>query len=320
MVKSVNAETVKLIRNAIKDPELFGLTVESTRNATIVDAGVKASGGAMAGILAADICLGGLGKARLTQQQYGEEYISSVFVEAWSPAVATLGSQFAGWQIKTEDYFAMGSGPARALALKPKTLYEKIDYRDYSEEAVIVLESDKLPTETAINYISDECKISPEKLYVIVTPTSSLAGSIQIAGRIVETGVHKLTELGFDPKSIIFGSGCAPVPPVHPNSAKAMGRTNDAILYGGVTHYTVAHDDDGQLKELVSKAPSSCSRDYGRPFYEILREAKFDFYKIDPNLFAPAVVAVSNVKTGFTYSSGKINEAILIDALGLQRL
>jgi methenyltetrahydromethanopterin cyclohydrolase len=320
MAKSVNAETVKLIRNAIKDPELFGLTVESTGNATIVDAGVKAPGGAMAGILATDICLGGLGKARLTQQKYGEEYISSVFVEAWFPAVATLGSQYAGWQIKTKDYFAMGSGPARALALKPKTLYEKIDYRDYSEEAVIVLESDKLPTETAIDYICDECKISPEKLYVIVTPTSSLAGSIQIAGRIVETGVHKLTELGFDPKSIIFGSGCAPVPPVHPNSAKAMGRTNDAILYGGVTHYTVAHDDDGQLKELVSKAPSSCSRDYGRPFYEILREAKFDFYKIDPNLFAPAVVTVSNTKTGLTYSSGKINEAILTDALGLQRL
>jgi len=320
MEKSVNIEATKLIKNAINDPDLFGVNVQSNKGATIVDTGVKALGGSLAGILVTEICLGGLGRARLTHRRFGGEYLPSVFVETWSPAVSTMGSQYAGWPIKTDDYSAMGSGPARAIALKPKALYEKIDYQDRSREAVIVLESAKLPTESAIDYLCAECKVPPENLYAIVTPTSSLTGSIQIAGRVVETGVHKLMELGLDPKSITSGCGYAPVPPVHPDPPKAMGRTNDAILYGGVTHYTVAYVDDELLQKIVSRAPSSSSKDYGRPFYEILREAKFDFYKIDPNLFAPAIVSVSNVKSGFTYTSGRVDETILKDALGLRRV
>jgi methenyltetrahydromethanopterin cyclohydrolase len=320
MTKSVNTEAARLIKNAIRDPESYGIAVQSDRNGVVVDAGIKAPGGSLAGILITDICLGGLGKSRIDYHNYGGEYLPSVFVETWAPALATLGSQYAGWQIKTDDYFAMGSGPARALALKPKTLYEKINYQDRSEEAVILLESDKPPTQKAVNYMCNECKVSRENLYVVVAPTSCLVGSIQIAGRVVETGIHKLTELGLDPKTITFGCGYAPLPPVHPNSTKAIGRTNDAILYGGVTHYTVICDDDESLQKTVAKAPSSSSRDYGKPFYDILKEAKFDFYKIDPNLFAPAVVTISNVKTGFTYSSGKINEAVLRDALGLRKV
>jgi methenyltetrahydromethanopterin cyclohydrolase len=100
---------------------------------------------------------------------------------------------------------------------------------------------------------------------------------------------------------------------------KAMGRTNDVILYGGVTNYFVNHEDDEDLKKTVAKAPSSCSRDYGRPFYEIFREAKFDFYKIDPNLFAPAVITISNMKTGVSYTAGTINEKVLKDAIGLRK-
>ncbi|MBS7623900.1 methenyltetrahydromethanopterin cyclohydrolase [Candidatus Bathyarchaeota archaeon] len=318
--KSVNAEAARIIKSAIEDHEFYHFAVDSSRKVTIVDAGVNTIGSALAGVLVTDICLGGLGKTHLTFKKYGSDHLPSVFVEIWSPAVATLGSQYAGWEIKTEDYFAMGSGPARALALKPRNLYEKIGYRDQADEAVLVLESEKLPTQTAIEYLVDECDVSPEDLYLVVTPTSSLAGSVQIAGRVVETGVHKLVELGMDPKSIVFGSGFAPLPPVHPNPARAMGRTNDAILYGGVTHYTVNMDDDETLMRLVSAAPSSTSRHYGKPFYEILKDAKYDFYKIDPDLFAPSVVSVSNMKTGFTYTAGQVNEDILREVLGQRRL
>ncbi len=41
-----------------------------------------------------------------------------------------LGSQFAGWRIKDGDSIAIGSGPVRALALKPKDVYEEIGYKD----------------------------------------------------------------------------------------------------------------------------------------------------------------------------------------------
>jgi methenyltetrahydromethanopterin cyclohydrolase len=320
MFESVNLRAVEIVKRMLCEPEHFGIEIHTVKGAKIVDAGVSSTANASAGILVTEICMGGLGRARLTHQKLGEEYLPSIFVETWNPPVATLGSQYAGWQIKTSNYFAMGSGPARALALKPKTLYEKIGYSDEAKEAVIVLESDKLPTEEAVEYICEECEVEPSNLYAAVTPTNSLAGSIQISGRVVETGIHKLTELGLDPKSIIFGCGYAPIPPVHPNQAKAMGRTNDAILYGGVTYYTVIHEDDETLRRIVVQAPSSSSKDYGRPFYEIMKEVKFDFYKVDPNLFAPAYVAVTNIKTGRTYASGRVDEAMIQNVLGVIRV
>jgi len=133
----------------------------------------------------------------------------------------------------------------------------------------------------------------------------------------VETGVHKLNELGFDPKRILHGSGYAPIAPIHPDSMKAMGRTNDALYYGGVTFYIVNFDDEEELKRIVKQAPSSTAKDYGKPFYKILKDAKFDFYQIDPNLFAPAKVTINNIKSGFTYTAGEVNEEVLLETMGV---
>jgi len=94
---------------------------------------------------------------------------------------------------------------------------------------------------------------------------------------------------------------------VHPKFAQAMGRTNDAIMYAGVAYYTASYDDDEELRKLVEKAPSSASKSYGKPFIEIFKEASYDFYKIDPGLFAPAVLVVNNAKTGSTFKAGKID-------------
>jgi len=243
--------------------------------------------------------------------------LPSIFVYTDHPAVATLGSQLAGWSIKVEKYFAMGSGPARALALKPKELYEKIGYRDEAEEAVLVLETSKEPPEEVITQISNQCGVKPDNLFLILAPTSSVVGSTQISGRVVEQGTYRLMELGLNPRLITHGWGYAPVTPVHPKSTEAMGRTNDALLYAGVAGYTVNYDDDEALKEIVNKAPSSSSKSYGRPFAEIFKEANYDFYQIDPSLFAPAFLIVNNAKTGNTFKAGKINLEVLMKSLGL---
>jgi methenyltetrahydromethanopterin cyclohydrolase len=132
-----------------------------------------------------------------------------------------------------------------------------------------------------------------------------------VSGRIVETGIHKLRRLGLDANIIIYASGYAPISPIHPKFAKAMARTNDAILYGGTAYYVVEHDDEGELEKIVNKAPSMASEAYGRPFIEIFKEAKYDFYKIDPNLFAPAIVTINNARTGNTFQVGKINPELL---------
>jgi methenyltetrahydromethanopterin cyclohydrolase len=144
-----------------------------------------------------------------------------------------------------------------------------------------------------------------------------MAGAVQISGRIVESGIHRLTELGFDPKKILYGCGYAPISPIHPNAARAMGRTNDAISYGGATFYSVESDDDTKLRELTNRAPSSASKDYGRPFYDVFKAANFDFYKIDPGIFAPATFAITNIKTGITHTAGKINPQLLKQTMQL---
>ncbi len=313
---SVNRLAWKLLEKLCGNSEFYGVKVERAEcGATVVDAGIKARGGFQAGKIITEICMGGCGKAKIGFRHYGEFELPTIFVYTDHPAIATLGSQFAGWNIKEGDYFAIGSGPARALVQKPKEIYEKIGYKDEFDKAIVVLETDKAPPEKLMKRLAEDCHVQCENLALILTPTSSLAGATQVAGRIVETGIHKLTMLGLNPKVIFYAWGCAPIPPTHQKFVKAMARTNDAILYGGITYYIVDYENEGELAKIVEKAPSKASKDYGKPFLEIFKAANYDFYKIDPNIFAPAKITINNVKTGKTFAAGEVNLKILIEAL-----
>ncbi|MEM3874191.1 MAG: methenyltetrahydromethanopterin cyclohydrolase [Candidatus Bathyarchaeia archaeon] len=313
---SVNRLAWELLEKLCENSEYYGVKVEKAEcGTTIVDAGIKAKGGFQAGKVITEICMGGCGKAKIGFERYGEFELPAIFVYTDHPAIATLGSQFAGWNIKEGEYFAIGSGPARALAQKPKEIYEKIGYRDDFDKAIVVLETDKIPPKKLMQRLAEDCQIQCENLALILTPTASLAGATQVAGRIVETGIHKLTKLGFNPNAILYAWGCAPIPPTHPKFVKAMARTNDAILYGGVTYYIVDYENEEELAKIVEKAPSKASRDYGKPFIEIFKVANYDFYKIDPNIFAPAKITINNLRTGKTFTAGEINHKILMEAL-----
>jgi methenyltetrahydromethanopterin cyclohydrolase len=318
MTVSVNKHAMRTVKEVIARKDELQVRIEKRpKGATIIDAGVTARGGYQAGLMAVRLCMAGLCELSLSSRTYGDFDLPTVIVATDHPAISTLAAQFAGWEIKIGQYFGMGSGPARALALKPKDIYAEIEYKDKADTAVIVLESDKLPPDDAISYIASECGVRPSKVYALVTPTNSLAGGVQISGRIVETGIYRLRKLGFDPKKIIYGYGSAPIPTTHPKSSRAMGRTNDALYYGGEAYYTVDFEDDEKLKEIVSKTPSSTSKDYGKPFYDLFKAAGFDFYKIDPNLFAPAVVSVNNVRTGQSFRSGQINTSVLRETMAV---
>jgi methenyltetrahydromethanopterin cyclohydrolase len=316
---SINRLAWKLLEKLCENSDFYGVKVEKiSSGATVIDAGIKAKGGFQTGKIITEICMGGCGKAEITSRKYGELELPAIFVYTDYPAIATLGSQFAGWQIKKGEYFAIGSGPARALALKPKEIYEKISYEDHFDKAVIVLETGKHPPEKLMESMAKDCHVSAENLAVILTPTASVAGATQISGRIVETGVHKLSKLGLNPSTILYAWGIAPIPPIHPKFAQAMARTNDAILYGGIAYYIVECDDEEKLKEIIDKAPSKASRDYGKPFIEIFKKANYDFYRVDPNLFAPAVLIVNNLKTGHTFENGEINVKALTKSFELK--
>jgi methenyltetrahydromethanopterin cyclohydrolase len=307
----------KLVEKLCENPEFYRVKIEKTDSGTtIVDAGINAKGGFQAGKIITEICMGGCGKARITYKNYGELELPSIFVYTDLPVIATLGSQYAGWQIKERDYFAIGSGPGRALALKPKEIYKEIGYKDDFDKAIILLETDKHPPQKLIERLARDCHVPFDNLTIILTPTTSIAGATQVSGRIVETGIHKLRRLGLNPKVISYAWGCAPIPPVHPKFVHAMARTNDAILYGGIAYYAVECEDEEKLRTVVNKAPSKASKNYGKPFIEIFKEAKYDFYKIDPNLFAPAVIVINNLITGNMFERGEVNTDALKIAFG----
>jgi methenyltetrahydromethanopterin cyclohydrolase len=129
-------------------------------------------------------------------------------------------------------------------------------------------------------------------------------------------GIHKLRTLGLSPKLIRYACGYAPIPPLGRDFEVAMARTNDAILYGGAVYCTVDYKDEEALQKIVKQAPSMQSKDYGKPFLQIFKEADRDFYKIDHNLFAPAMLMINNVNTGRIFKAGEINPKVLAKSLG----
>ena len=119
---SVNEMAWKKAQKYIENPEFYGVTIsKSPKGATVIDAGVKASGGFQAGKNLTEICMGGAGKAELGYKSYGDLDFPSITITSDYPAIAMLGSQFAGWRIKDGDNIAIGSGPVRLkTSCRPK--------------------------------------------------------------------------------------------------------------------------------------------------------------------------------------------------------
>ena len=221
-----------------------------------------------------------------------------------------MASQYAGWAISVGKFFAMGSGPLRAHARVERELFEKLGYEEQADEGVLVLETRSLPTDEVVAWVAEKARLQPLQLTFVVAPTASIAGGVQISARIVETGLHKMETLGFDVTRVVSAMGTAPLPPVAKNDLRAIGRTNDCILYGGQARYTIKAAD-AELEKLAEQVPASASRDYGTPFYEIFQRYGGDFYKIDPLLFSPAEVWLTSTESGRTFHAGRLNPEVL---------
>ncbi|MGI8817630.1 MAG: methenyltetrahydromethanopterin cyclohydrolase, partial [Gemmatimonadales bacterium] len=238
--------------------------------ARVIDAGVESEGGIEAGLALAEICMGGLGNVSFAPLQIGGRSYAGLIVWTDHPAVACMASQYAGWAISVDKFFAMGSGPLRAHARVERELFEKLGYEEQADEGVLVLETRSLPNDEVAAWVAEKARVQPVQLTFVVAPTASIAGGVQISARIIETGLHKMETLGFDVRRVVSAMGTAPLPPVAKNDLRAIGRTNDCILYGGQARYTIKAPD-AELEKLAEQVPASASRDYGTPFYEIFQ-------------------------------------------------
>jgi methenyltetrahydromethanopterin cyclohydrolase len=309
---SVNRSANPLVASLLQQRDALRLDVRRhDSGATLVDAGIRAPGGIEAGRRIAEICMGGLGQVAITTGK--GRWPVAVSVGASDPVLACLGSQYAGWSLASGSgksrFQALGSGPARALAVK-EALFEELGYRDEAEATCLVLEVDREPPLDIVQKVLHDCRVAPEQLTIVLTPTNSLAGMVQIIARVLEVALHKVHALGFALDAVIDGAGTAPVAPPAPDLLTAMGRSNDAILFGGTVQLYV-NCDDAAAENLTRQLPCEASRDYGKPFAAIFKDYGYDFYKIDPMLFAPAVAVVTNVATGRTFRAGSLNEELL---------
>jgi methenyltetrahydromethanopterin cyclohydrolase len=313
----LNLRAARLADALCADARLLRIAVRTLPGgALLVDLGVGVPGGLEAGRRLAEVCLAGLGSVTLTSVDLGGLWLPAVAVATDHPVAACMASQYAGWAIDPAGYFAMGSGPARSLARVERELYERIGYAETAESAVLVLEGRTLPDERVARFVADKCRIPPETLTLLIAPTASLAGAVQVAARSVETGLHKMLELGFDVRAVRSGFGVCPLAPAAKNDLRAIGWTNDCILYGARAYFAV-HADDGEVATMVERLPASASPEHGTPFYEIFKRAGNDFYKIDRMLFAPAEVVVNNLASGRVFRAGRLAPAVLRASLGV---
>jgi methenyltetrahydromethanopterin cyclohydrolase len=278
--------------------------------ARILDAGVAVPGGLAAGRMLAKICMGGLGHVEFAPLTIDGESWPGVQVWTDHPAVSCMASQYAGWAINPDGYFAMGSGPLRAAARVERELFEKLDYAEDVTRGVLVLEGRTLPNDEVAAWVSRKAGVPAGALTFAIAPTASLAGGVQIVARVLETGLHKMDTIGFDVKRVSSATGTAPIAPIARSDIRAIGRTNDCILYGGQARFTVDASDD-ELEALVGRLPACTSSDYGTPFYEIFKRYDNDFYRIDPMLFSPAEVWLTSSTTGRTFHAGHVAPDIL---------
>ena len=292
----------------------YRVNATTVGGATLLDCGIAARGGLEAGRALAEVCLAQRAEVSFVPSPITEVPGPAVQVSSDDPVLACMASQYAGWQVSVGKYFAMGSGPMRAAYAK-EDVFTHLNYRETPTVAVGVLETRKPPTEEVIAYLAERVNLPAERLTLLAAPCASLAGTVQVVARALETALHKMHEIGFDLNNVVSGYGVAPLPPVSADELTAVGRTNDAILYGGMVTVWLADEDD-RIAELGPKVPSSASADHGEPFAAVFERAGRDFYKIDKNLFSPALITLVNLKTGRRQTFGRTEPAVLRRSFG----
>lgn len=310
----LNRRAREIVEPLLANPGRYAAACHRIGGAWVVDCGVRAEGGAEAGLMMARAAMAGLGEVAIHPVGAKEAAWPgcpwpTVAVASRAPVAACLAAQYAGWRVKASGYFAMASGPIRA-AIGREDLYDTIGMRERPEVAVGVLEAAALPPEEICLRLAAEAHVPADALVLLVARTASPAGTLQVISRSLETALHKLHDLHFDLRRIRGGRGIAPLAPVPDDDMVAIGRTNDAILYGG----TIALDVGGDDASLAAVGPgmvSGASPAAGKPFLELFERAGRDFYALDPALFAPALVDIANVDTGARHRFGRVAPEIV---------
>ncbi|TYL36001.1 methenyltetrahydromethanopterin cyclohydrolase [Natronococcus pandeyae] len=310
-MESLNRMAIELVDEALEYAEELNIGGFDLENeATVLDFGVEFDGGVEAGLLLTEIQTAGMATPSRKLGEIDGAPIPYVELSTDQPALSLLCSQKAGWELTTEDFEGLGSGPARALVAEEEE-FRQIGYTDAFDLTALAVESDELPPESAAEQVADLAEVETSSVFLLAYRTASLAGSITTAARAAELATYRLTELGYEPLDIVSATGRAPVAPVAADEETAIARTNDALAYGGTAHLTVREDAD-----VFDSIPSTAAEDHGRPFADVFDDLDWEFEEVPSDLFAPAKVTV-DVLGGPTYVHGETDEELLAESFDL---
>lgn len=278
--------------------EVLGLRVSNgARGETVVDCGRP--GSAEAGLFLARIAMGGLSRVQLRSFK-GRAHLR---VRTDHPVLACLGSQYAGWPLRTAaGASVMGSGPARALARR-EPLFDDIPHREDARRAVLVLEGQAPPDDAVAEEVASACRLPRDRLLLLYAPTGSPAGTVQIAARAIECALQKARHLGLDLTLLRAAASLAPVAPPGTDPDLEMGRANDAIRYGARVRL-VLDAPPREARAWADALPARATPGWDRPFRDLYEGADRDFGRMDPGVFSPAEVVVT-LPTGETFRGGR---------------
>src|SRR5262249_48314885 len=182
----LNERALRVAEGMIDDAVTLRISVHPTSaGARILDCGIQAEGGIQAGMAMARVCLSDLGEVGIVPGEVMGAPCPQVQVVTDDPVRACMASQYAGWQIKVGKFFAMGSGPMRA-AYGREELFAHVSGKEQSPVAVGVLETRKLPDDAVVTYLCEKLDLDATQLVLLVAPTASQAGTLQVVARSVE--------------------------------------------------------------------------------------------------------------------------------------
>ncbi|MEM2896426.1 MAG: methenyltetrahydromethanopterin cyclohydrolase [Candidatus Bathyarchaeia archaeon] len=315
---SVNKIGYEIVKGMIKNCDRLNIAIDELKNGTtVLDCGVNVPGGYRAGELAAKLRMGGLGEVHVSSVTYGDVSLPTAILCTDFPAMIGLcayvwyGIVPQPFDTKAE-FSAWISGPGRVLAQAPQKVFDKVYYRDESDVSVLVVQSRKLPNEKIADYLAERCGVSPKNLYLVVTPTESVAGSVQVvAVSGLEDTFWRLTEFyGIPYARIKQALGSTPIPPVHQKIFEIPCITpDDAIRYGGIVHYWVESVDGEDLEAIVrGMVIENYPINYGKSYYQIGgHPPDLHTFAKEGRGFVVGEAGIYDTRTGKMYKAGRVH-------------
>lgn len=309
-MESLNRMATELVDEAIEFADELTVDVHQLPgDSAVLDFGVQTPGALEAGLLLAEIQTAGLATVQTRVDEIAGAPLTHVELSTDQPALSLLCGAKAGWEVSTDNFEGLGSGPARALVAE-EGIFESVGYSEEFDFAVLTLESDTLPDQAVAQQIAERSGVPESGVFLPTYASASITGSVVGASRAAELATYRLTELGYDPLDILSVTGSAPVAPVAADETAAMAKTNDAVVYGGQVHLIVE-----QPFEHFDMLASTASDAYGEPFEEIFESVDYEYGELSRDLFAPAQVTI-DVVGGETHVVGDTSPDILADSYG----